>query len=42
MQRKVLKDVRPLRLEQSKLEEKLALGEVHPKTFGVSSQETFL
>ena len=35
MQRKVLKDVRPLRLEQSKLEEKLlALGEIHPKLLG--------
>ena len=42
MQRKVLKDVRPLRLEQSKLEEKLlALGEIHPKLLGFRAKKPF-
>ncbi len=42
MQRKVLKDVRPLRLEQSKLDEKLlALGEIHPKLLGFRAKKPF-
>ncbi|MBM76265.1 MAG: hypothetical protein CMK59_12750 [Proteobacteria bacterium] len=42
VQRKILNELRPMRLEQSSLEEQLMeLGEVHPKLLGFRAKKTF-